>query len=273
MKKTIFHASDLHFGSPRAAQRAEALIAEVDRHRPAVVAISGDLTQRARTRQFQQARAFLDRVNAPLIVVPGNHDVPLWNVLARFFQPLKKYERWVTDDLTPMYVDAGLAVMGIDTTRSFTIKHGEVTGAALGAVRARMGEVSDRFCKVIVAHHPFAPPPGFEDEKVVQGVKAALELFDECGVEMVLTGHLHHSHVALSKDIYPEMNGNILLVQAGTATARGRGSEKDRNSYNLITVTEQEIEVASYVSDASGVFEVKGRWTARRRPSTIARTD
>jgi 3',5'-cyclic AMP phosphodiesterase CpdA len=265
MKKTILHFSDTHFGSPQAERRAYALIAEAERHRPAVVAISGDLTQRARSEQFRQARAFLDRVNAPLIVVPGNHDVPLWNVFARFFQPLNKYRRWVTPDLAPLYADDEIAVMGIDTTRSFTIKGGEVKGKALEIVHERMCELPRHVCKIVVAHHPFAPPPGFEEEEAVGGVEAALKLFDECGVEMVLTGHLHHSHVARSKDIYPETRNNILLVQAGTASSvRGRGSETALNSYNLITVTEREIEITSFVSDRSGAFAARNRWTARR---------
>src|SRR5215216_6107299 len=124
--KTILHFSDIHFGGGQAPNWAEAILAEVDAIKPTLVVVSGDLTQRARTAQFREARAFLDRINAPLIVVPGNHDVPLWNVFNRFMAPLEKYRRWITDKLNPVYEDDALFVMGIDTTRSFTIKGGRI---------------------------------------------------------------------------------------------------------------------------------------------------
>ena len=111
--KTILHFSDIHFGGPQAPNWAEAILAQIEAIKPTVVAVSGDLTQRARTSQFREARAFLNRINAPLIVVPGNHDVPLWNVVDRFFSPLEKYKRWITSDLNPVYEDDELLVMGL----------------------------------------------------------------------------------------------------------------------------------------------------------------
>src|SRR5688500_1967621 len=126
MHKTILHFSDIHFGGEHAPDRADELLARIESRRPDVVAGAGDLTQRARTEQFRQARAFLQRIESPLIVVPGNHGVPLWHVFHRFIKPLKKYRRWITPDLNPIYMDDGLAVMGLNTARSFTIKGGEI---------------------------------------------------------------------------------------------------------------------------------------------------
>lgn len=269
MNKSILHFSDIHFGGAQAPNWAEALLAEINRVNPTVVAVSGDLTQRARTAQFRQARTFLDRIKAPVIVVPGNHDVPLWNVFDRFLSPLEKYRRWVTDDLNPVYFDDGLAIMGIDTTLSFTIKGGEIDEADLGVVRERLCELPSGLCKVIVAHHPFAQPPGFEHEETVAGLDPALKLFEGCNVEVILTGHLHQSFVASSKDIYPHLERGILLVQAGTvASLRGRGEEKLKNSYNLIEVTEQEINVTSFIySDRRAAFITQAvhTWTRHTR--------
>src|SRR2546426_7446331 len=121
--RTIVHLSDIHFGSVNEAIIAP-LIRTINDLRPDVVAVSGDLTQRARAHQFKEARAFLDRLPKPQIVVPGNHDVPLHNVAARFFQPLRKYRRYITDDLRPFYYDDEIAVMGVNTARSLTIKEG-----------------------------------------------------------------------------------------------------------------------------------------------------
>jgi len=124
--RTLVHLSDLHFGRVDPAL-VEPLIQLVGRIRPDVVVVSGDLTQRARTEQFKEARRFLDSLPAPQIVVPGNHDVPLHNVVSRFLQPLDKYRRYITDDLEPFYVDDAIAVLGINTARSLTIKRGRVS--------------------------------------------------------------------------------------------------------------------------------------------------
>jgi 3',5'-cyclic AMP phosphodiesterase CpdA len=246
--KKILHFSDIHFGGAHAPGRADSLLMAIDRIRPDVVALSGDLTQRARTHQFREARAWLGRISAPLVIVPGNHDVPLWDVADRFLFPLEKYKRWITADLNPLYRDDELAVIGIDTTRSFTIKGGEVEGRDLRAVRDRLSGLPPNLCKVVVAHHPFTSPPGPRREQTVGGARRALRLFEKLGVEMVLTGHLHQTYIANSRDLYPTSKHGILLVQAGTAASlRGRGSEHMKNSFNLITVDEREIAVTSHV--------------------------
>jgi 3',5'-cyclic AMP phosphodiesterase CpdA len=256
--KIIFHFSDIHFGGPQAPNVAEAILAEIKRIGPTVVAVSGDLTQRARTAQFREARAFLDRINVPLIVVPGNHDVPLWNVFDRFLSPLEKYRRWVTDDLNPVYKDDELIVMGIDTTRSFTVKGGSIGSDDLQMVRERLCELpSDRF-KVLVGHHPLVQPPGFEHEDTVRGVERALKLFGQCGIDMILTGHLHESYATL----HPQAERGILIVQAGTAASlRGRGSEHLKNSFNLIQIDEQEVRITGYVySNDQANFKAEKSW-------------
>ena len=100
--RVLVHLSDIHFGRVN-AEVVQPLIAAVWEHGPQVVVVSGDLTQRARTSEFKQARAFLDALPKPQIVVPGNHDIPLHNVFRRFYRPLKKYRRYITEDLSPVY--------------------------------------------------------------------------------------------------------------------------------------------------------------------------
>ncbi|HYP25236.1 MAG TPA: metallophosphoesterase family protein [Blastocatellia bacterium] len=266
MHKTILHFSDIHFGGGHAPDRAGELLAEIERLRPNVVAVSGDLTQRAKSRQFRKAREFLDLIRAPLIVVPGNHDVPLWNVADRFLRPFDKYRYWITPDLNPIYVDEGLAVMGLNTARSFTIKGGEIDGKDLDLVRRQMGQLPSDLCKVLVAHHPLASPPGQEREKGVSGGRNALKIFEECGIEVVLTGHTHQSHAESSRDIYPDRDRHILLVQAGTvASLRGRGHERLKNSFNWIDVSARQIRVTHYVySDQAGRFRPSAAHVAHR---------
>jgi predicted phosphodiesterase len=263
--KTILHFSDIHFGGPQAPNWAEAILAKIEALKPTVVAVSGDLTQRARTAQFREARSFLGRISAPLIVVPGNHDVPLWNVFDRFLSPLEKYKKWITNDLNPTYEDGEIIVMGLDTTRSLTIKGGVIARDDLQAVKERLCLLPSDNLKALVAHHPLVQPPGFEHEDTVGGVKRALKLFAECRIDMVLTGHLHESHITL----HQQDGHRILLVQAGTAASlRGRGSERLKNSFNLIETGEQEIKVTSYLysGDAADFLPSSAQIWPRRQP-------
>src|SRR5471030_3362505 len=135
--RTLVHLSDLHFG------RVDPALLEPLRRRvlglaPDVVVVSGDLTQRAKTEEFKAARAFLDTLPGPQIVVPGNHDIPLYNVASRFLTPLRKYTRYVTLDLTPEYVDEEIAVLGINTARSLTFKDGRINREQIEQVRRRL---------------------------------------------------------------------------------------------------------------------------------------
>ena len=123
--RTIVHLSDLHFGRVDYAV-VEPLVQTVAELAPDVLAVSGDLTQRARSEEFKEAREFLDTLPSPQIIVPGNHDVPLYNVFKRFLQPLDKYKRYITGDLEPFHADAEIAIMGINTARSLTIKDGRI---------------------------------------------------------------------------------------------------------------------------------------------------
>ena len=154
--KLVAHLSDPHFGSESPAVTA-ALLEDLSggaAPTPAVVLVSGDLTQRAREHQFRAARAFLDLLPAPYVVVPGNHDVPLYDVWSRLLHPLARYRRIISDELTPTYVDDELAVVGLDTAHGFTFKGGRVTVEQARAAAARFAEHPGRL-EILVVHHPF----------------------------------------------------------------------------------------------------------------------
>src|SRR5918996_3204034 len=136
--RTIVHLSDLHFGRVNSAL-IDPLIRVVREIEPDLVAISGDLTQRARSYQFQQARSFLDALPKPQIVVPGNHDIPLHNLFTRFFEPLTKYRRYITDDLEPVYADEEMVIVGVNTARSSVFKGGRIN-------RTQVNRLRERFC-------------------------------------------------------------------------------------------------------------------------------
>ncbi len=242
--RTLVHLSDIHFGRVDAAI-IEPLIDLIADLKPNVVAVSGDLTQRARSQQFKEARAFLDRLPNPQIVVPGNHDVPLYNIFARFLQPLDKYRQFITEDLSPFYADEEVAVLGVNTARSLTVKGGRINEKQVAIMREKLCPFSTNVVKIIVTHHPFDLPEGFDDREIVGRAQMAMETLADCGADVFLSGHLHVSHTGHTAKRYKIGDHSALVVQAGTATStRGRG---EANSFNVIGIDYPNITVERYV--------------------------
>src|SRR5260370_23678096 len=151
--RTLVHLSDLHFGQLDRAilKPLREAVAEIQPH---LIVISGDLTQRARADEFEQARDFLRTLPGPHIVVPGNHDVPLHNLYARFCLPLREYRRYISDDLEPFFADDEIAVLGINTARSLVWKSGRVNFRQMARIEERFCELGGRVTTV-GTHHPF----------------------------------------------------------------------------------------------------------------------
>ncbi|MGK5026322.1 metallophosphoesterase family protein [Janthinobacterium sp. RB2R34] len=251
--RTIIHLSDLHFGKVDQALLAP-LRKLIDQLEPHVVVVSGDLSQRARSAEFQAARGYLDSLPGPQIVVPGNHDVPLYNIFSRFLTPLVKYQRYVTDDLSPEYVDDEIAVLGINTARSLTFKDGRISDEQIAALRTRMAALPQGLTRIIVTHHPFDLPDNFDKDDLVDRAPQALQMFSECGVDLLLAGHLHASVAGNTAQRYKIDGYAALMVQAGTATStRGRG---ESNSFNVILIEDSAIRVERYSwNEATADFE------------------
>jgi 3',5'-cyclic AMP phosphodiesterase CpdA len=237
--RTIVHLSDIHFGRVH-LNVVEPLVRSVNQIKPDLVAISGDLTQRARTYQFKEARAFLEALPQPQIIVPGNHDVPLHNLFTRFFQPLTKYRRYITDDLQPYFADEEIAVVGVNTARSLTFKGGRVNQTQVELAREKLCPLPNEITKAIVTHHPFDLPEGHSGD-IVGRSRMAMNILANCGADLFLAGHLHVSHTGQTAKRYNIKGHSALVVSAGTATSsRGRG---EANSFNVIRVQHPEIVV------------------------------
>jgi predicted MPP superfamily phosphohydrolase len=226
--RVVAHLSDLHFGRVHRAA-LEPLRRRVVELAPDLVVVSGDLTQRARAAQFREARAFLDSLPRPQLVVPGNHDVPLYNVLARFLQPLGNFRRFIALDPEPSFVDDEIAVLGINTARSFVFKGGRVSKAQLARVARALCPLNGDITKIVVTHHPYM----------------GLEPLARCGIDILMAGHLHDAHVV------ERAPGTLaLMVQAGTATSSR--TREEPNSFNLLRVSRGRVEVEQHVLNGAG---------------------
>ena len=233
----IAHLSDVHFGAhdPKVVAGAEAWLAEA---RPDLVVISGDFTQRARRDQYREAAALLDRIEAqglPTLGVPGNHDVPLYDVVQRFTRPLHRYRRYIDDDLCPWFENARLAVLGINTARSLTFKDGRISHEQMAIIRERFRDVPKDRTRILVTHHPlFAMPIGEagEPSEAVGRHGEALQAIADAGVHILLAGHFHRSFTESARRMVKNA-GPALVIQAGTATST-RLRHGEMQSFNLI---------------------------------------
>ena len=238
--RKIVHLSDLHFGTIE-PKILSALTKKVNAERPDIVVVSGDLTQRAREQEFKEAHQFLDTLPMPQIVVPGNHDVPLYNLLLRTFHPLRHYRKYITDELNPFYFDNEMAVLGINTARSLTFKGGRINHQQIADIVKRFKPVSDSVIKILVTHHPFEGSGGARTNGIVGRAKMAVEGFSGCGIDLILSGHLHGSRIGLSASQYDMGGYSALMIQAGTATSMRRRSEV--NSFNILNIDQFQVAV------------------------------
>jgi 3',5'-cyclic AMP phosphodiesterase CpdA len=252
--RTIAQISDLHFGRHSTAV-AEDLLAGLAEQHPDLVVLSGDFTQRARHAEFTEARRFLERIAQPKLVIPGNHDVPLYNLFGRFLTPFARYHHYVTPVGLPadLFIDDELAVLGLNTARRFTGKNGRVSLEQMARIAHVFSELPRETFKVLVTHHPLATPGGQKELDLAGRSAPALATIAQAGVHLLLSGHHHR---ALSGHIGPEIDpkGSVLIVHAGTAISfRTRGGEG--NSYNLIRIGGEHVGVTVMEWAASGFCE------------------
>lgn len=262
MSTKILHISDLHFGPPFVPAVAEALLQTIPSLAPDAIVASGDLTQRAKRAQFEACKQFFDRLpDQPMLVVPGNHDVPLYRVFERLIRPHALYCEIIHPDLNPVLQVGNVVLAGLDSTAPRSaISNGRIHRHQLRHFEAVFAAVPEDMARIVVAHHHFAPGHDKVFDVAMAGSRRAIDCFVEQKVEMILGGHLHRSYIGNSIDFYPghHRERGVIIVQCGTSTStRGKGRERDENTFNLIEVGTETLAVTHYL-----YFEAAGRFAA-----------
>ena len=231
----LLQVSDTHFGTERAAA-VEALVALAAEERPDLVVLSGDITQRARRREFAAARRLVERLPArATLAIPGNHDIPLFDLFTRIVDPYRGYTRAFGAALEPAYESDDLLVLGVNTTRAHRHKHGEVSAGQIERVARRLQAAPAHKLRIVVTHHPMHVPTGADEANLLRGHAEAAAAWAAAGADLVMGGHIHLPFVRPMRERLPGLARALWVVQAGTAVShRVRPGGGEANSVNVV---------------------------------------
>ncbi len=253
--RKIIHLSDLHFGRVD-HKRVDPLKKLIKKISPDMIVISGDFTQRAKESEFALAQKFIQDLSFPVFVVPGNHDLPLYNVVRRFHKPFTNYKKYISEDLSPLYIDDKVALIGINSARSVAISSGRINKKQIDKIEDEIKSIDNSLVKIVVCHHPFDLPASKKTHhnythKVVGRSKMAMERLAKLGIDIFLSGHLHVNHVGDSTLRYKIEGYSALIIQAGTAiSTRSRGEPV---SFNVLHINPTNVLIDHYSGDQNSV--------------------
>jgi 3',5'-cyclic AMP phosphodiesterase CpdA len=252
---TVLHASDFQCGRPYRPAAADALVRLAAEADPDVVVVSGDLTQRAKRHEYALAKTLLARLPGPQVVTPGNHDVPLFRVWERLATPYRNWRECIGPDLDTVTRLDGATFVALDSAAPRrAIVNGRIGEDQIDFARRAFEAAPPADVRALVVHHHFVPVADRTDGRTLPRAGEHLSAFEAMGVDLVLGGHVHQTHLTTSSDILGERGRpGIPLIACGTTTSRrGRGPEERRNSLNLVRVRHDDIEIVPHVMNEGG---------------------
>ena len=254
----IAHISDIHFGRIAYPHILDALFEDIHGNAVDLVAVSGDLTQRALHSQFEDAAAYLEKFSMPVVVVPGNHDVfPWWSPVSRLRCPVARYQKYFGEDLLPSFEGDDFALLGINSAHGFTIKGGKITPVVLRAIKDYFENLPHQVFKVLMLHHHLIPIDALEPHDISIFGPNTYQVATGLGIDLILCGHAHVSHVETKGR---ESDNKPVIASAGIATSdRGRRSNRNRNFYNLIEIQSNQFSISerTYEPDAQRFVDAR----------------
>jgi 3',5'-cyclic AMP phosphodiesterase CpdA len=249
----ILQVSDLHFGGVFLPDRAAGVQRVAERRKPHVVVIAGDFTQRARNKQFEAARSFIDQFEAPIVVTPGNHDLPVYRLIERTVAPYRKYRDSIEESLDQVYSFDGLTIVALNSTRPLRATTGSLSARQLDFAADAFERAPAGHLWIVVTHHHVAYPPEFRAPKAMIGGERVVSRLEQLGVRLLIAGHLHSTLIGDSIQLMPRLvpgvprRSGLIISQSGTATStRGRGPERGKNSFNYISIGSEQTVVTHY---------------------------
>ncbi len=258
----IIHLSDLHFGR-QDTMVAGAVSREIAAAKPDLVIISGDFTQNGSTEEFALAKAFIQSLSAPVFVVPGNHDVPAHNLFERFFYPYRKYKSFIAQNLCPVLDTGDALIVGINTARRALFHWNWANGAISKGQREKLQSLfsaAPQPWKICVMHHPVHKADDSPLDVTVFGGRKAMRLIEDLGVDLVLTGHVHHASITIHG------TGAAQTVYLSASTALSTRTRTQKNGFNVIIVNAQEIAIEA-LAFKDGAFPCLYRHTILQTPT------
>ena len=232
----IIHFSDLHFGRIH-----DQVLTDLEKFLNdnseiiTLVILTGDLTQRAKKEQFIAAKEFLSKIKVPVFVVPGNHDVPLYNLFLRFFSPFSRYRKYMGNLISNFYEDEHVAIFGLWTVNPLKVEEGKIRESDILLVTEKFKSIPDHKIKILAGHHPIAT---YEDPKI----KKLFEKLIELRPDFLMWGHDHQSSITYFDEktkMFP-----ILMAAGTTVSSRVR---VEANSFNLITINDSDVLIKTMV--------------------------
>lgn len=229
----LVQISDTHFGT-ESAPVVDALVRTVVALAPSLVVLSGDITQRARPAQFRAARDFVERLQAPAtLVIPGNHDISLFNLAARLFNPYANHRRVFGHELEPSFESDALLVVSVKTTRRYLHERGIVSTAQVERVARRLEQAHATQLRVVVTHQPVHVARPQDRDELLRGHERAVQRWAAAGVDLILGGHSHLPFVRPLHEHHAGLARRVWVVQAGTAVS-ARLRHGAVNSVNVV---------------------------------------
>jgi 3',5'-cyclic AMP phosphodiesterase CpdA len=266
----LLHISDLHAGSAEETQVERGLEPLIERVGPELIVVTGDLAHRGRRREHERAAAFLRALDRPLLVIPGNHDIP-YTFPARFTRPWAEFERqWET--VEPVFRSEDVAVVGLNSVRPWRHQSGGIRRPQIQRAARLLAEAPEGALRVVALHHHLIGAPWRSRKKPVAKRSAVLAGLVDAGAELILAGHIHQAAVSERHEFEVErdaLRGVTVSVAPGLGQPRPnrRGEARGLHVYEATAETLL-VQTYTWRDDDWGLTGVR-RFPRGRAPLTV----
>jgi 3',5'-cyclic AMP phosphodiesterase CpdA len=265
----VVHISDLHFGAV-ATGLPDRLRASITEAQPDLVAVSGDLTMRGRKQEYQEARAFLDSLPTPQLVVPGNHDVQgSWKLWERFVAPWRNYRQFIDRELEPVFRHPGMVAIGANSARPagwyLDWSRGRLSQSQMTRIASAYAGTHDDALRVLVVHHPPAAPPDGTARHLIGRLRDFSRTVNHAGIDLVLSGHFHMSYAQTLHLRAAPATRSCVFSSVSTATSHRLKGEP--NGFHIIDGDARELRIQDWAWNGS-TYSRRREWMFRSEANT-----